>query len=116
MILDALTLFANNLAYNGTPVVVDLETVKAGPGNPLTVFVTGSPDLTGATGIVITDGATSAAATNALIAHTATLAGKTLQFELPSDVGQYVKVALQGSPTKGTWSAGIVLPGIQTNV
>lgn len=115
MILDALTLFADNRAFNGTPVVVDLETVKAGPGNPLTVFVTGSPDLTGATGIVITDGATNAAA-NALIAHTATLAGKTLQFELPSDVGRYVKVALQGSPTKGTWSAGIVLPGIQTNV
>ena len=115
MILDALTLFADKLAYNGTPVVVDLKTAKAGPGNPLTIFVTGSPDLAGATGIVITDGATNAAA-NALIAHTATLAGKTLQFELPSDVGRYVKVALQGSPSAGTWSAGIVLPGIQTNV
>lgn len=115
MILDALTLFADNLAYNGTPVVVDLETVKAGPGNPLTVFVTGSPDLKGATGIVITDGATNAAS-DSLITHTATLAGKTLQFELPSDVGRYVKVALAGTPTKGTWSAGIVLPGIQTNV
>lgn len=115
MILDALTLFADNLAYNGTPVVVDLETVNAGPGNPLTVFVTGSPDLAGATGIAITDGATNAAA-DALITHTATLAGKTLQFELPSDVGRYVKVALQGTPSAGTWTAGIVLPGIQTNV
>ncbi len=115
MILDALTLFADNLDYDGTPAVVDLETVKAGPGNPLTVFVTGSPDLTGATGIVITDGATSAASDN-FITHTATLAGKTLQFELPSDVGRYVKVALAGTPSDGTWSAGIVLPGIQTNV
>ena len=115
MILDALTLFADNLDYDGTPAVVDLETVKAGPGNPLTVFVTGSPDLTGATGIVITDGATSAASDN-LITHTATLAGKTLQFELPSDVGRYVKVALAGTPSDGTWSAGVVLPGIQTNV
>lgn len=115
MILDALTLFADNLDYDGTPAVVDLETVKAGPGNPLTVFVTGSPDLTGATGIVITDGATDAASDN-LITHTATLAGKTLQFELPSDVGRYVKVALAGTPSDGTWSAGIVLPGIQTNV
>lgn len=115
MILDALTLFADNLAYNGTPAVVDLETVKAGPGNPLTIFVTGSPDLAGATGIAITDGATDAAA-DSLITHTATLAGKTLQFELPSDVGRYVTVALAGTPSKGTWSAGIVLPGIQTNV
>ena len=115
MILDALTLFADNLAYNGTPVAVDLETAKAGPGNPITVFVTGSPDLAGATGIRITEGATDAAA-GSLITHTADLAGKTLQFGLPLDVGRYVKVALLGSPSKGTWSAGIVLPGIQTNV
>jgi len=114
MILDKNAMFADGLAYNGTPTVIDLGSVRPGPGRPIKVFVQGSSTLAGATGVVVTDGATDTAG-DALITHIATLAGKIVEFELPSDTARYVKVALAGSPSAGSWSAGIVLPGVQTN-
>ena len=115
MILDKTMMFADALAYNGTPTVLDLGSIKKGPGEPLKVFISGSPTLAGATGFVISDGPT-AAAGNALITEMGTLAGKTIEIQLPSDVDRYVKVVLAGTVTAGTWSAGIVLPGVQTNI
>lgn len=112
MILDYNTMFANDLAYNGTPTVLDLGSLKPGPGQPLRIFVQGSSNLAGATGVTITDGTTTAAAT-ALITHTCTLAGKIVYIDLPTDIDQYVKVSLAGSPTAGTWNAGLVM-GDQT--
>ena len=114
MILDKDTMFANDLAYNGSPSVVDLGSVKPARGGEFQIFVTGSSDLAGVTGITITDGATSAAA-DAFASHTATLAGKTIKFTVPSDIARYMKVALAGTPSAGSWSAGVVLPGVQTN-
>ena len=114
MILDKNTLFADDLAHNGTPTVIDLQAIGAGTGEPVKLFFQGSSNLAGCTGIVITDGATSAAA-DALLSWTCALAGKTLEISLPSDVARYVKAALIGTTTAGTWTGGVVVRGgIQT--
>lgn len=117
MILDKNTLFADNLAYNGTPTVIDLQAIGAGKGEKLKIFVQGSSNLATCTGVAITDGATNSAS-DALLTYVCTLAGKTVEIDLPSDVARYVKVALTTgtSLTAGTWTAGIVLPGVQTAV
>lgn len=114
MILDKNAMWADALAHDGTDPVLDLGVVRPGPGEPVKCFISGSSTLAGCTGFVITDGATVTAAD----AHTtvvATLAGKTVEFELPSDIARYVKIALVGTTSAGTWTAGVVLPGIQTN-
>ena len=117
MILDKNTMFADDLAYNGTSTVIDLQAVGAGKGEPIKIWAQGSSDLATVTGLTITDGATSTAA-NALMTYTCTLAGKTVEFELPSDVARYVKITLTGqSITAGTWSCGLVVRGgVQTAV
>ena len=115
MIYDNETMFASALAHDGTPTVVDMGSTKPGPGRPITVFVQGN-DLAGATGLTITDGATDTAA-DALTTITASAAelNAGLQFELPSTTARYVKVALAGSTSAGTWTAGVVLDRGQTN-
>lgn len=113
MIIDKNNMFADDLAYDGTPTVVDLQAVGAGKGESVKIWVQGSSTLADATGITITDGATSSAA-DAHITWTCTLAGKILEFTLPSDVARYVTLALAGSPSAGTWSAGITLEGVQS--
>lgn len=115
MILDKMTLFADSLSYNATPEVIDLESVKAGPGEPLVVFVQGSPDLAGATGVVVLHTDDAEADYDTFITHVATLPGETIKFELPSNVKRYVTISLTGTRSAGTWSAGIVLPAVQTN-
>jgi len=115
MILDKDMLIADDLAHNGTPTAIDLGAVRPGPGQPIKMFVRTSATMAGATGIVITDGATSAAA-DAHSTITMSLNGGAIEeFELPSDISRYVKVSLAGTTTAGTWSCGVVLPGVQTN-
>ena len=77
------------------------------------MFIQGSADLAGATGFSVVDGATSTP-TNTAATHVATLADKVVQFELPSNVQRYIKVVLTGTPTAGTWTCGVVLPGLRT--
>lgn len=115
MILDKNCLFADNLAYNGTSTVLDLEHVGVGKGEPVKCFISAPSTLAGCTGVVITDGATNSAA-DAFLTYTCDFDGKTIEFELPSDVARYVKFTLQGSVSAGTWTAGIVLAGNQTAV
>jgi len=112
MILDKETLMADDLAYNGTADVLDLESVGAGPGEPIMLFVAGSSDLAGATGVAVLDGATSSPSDD-FTTHTCSLAGKTIQFEIPSDVNRYITVQLTGSPSAGSWNCGVVR-GVQT--
>ena len=118
MILDKNCMFADDQAYSTAAGanVLDLGVVWPGPGRPIKIFVQGSSDLATCTGFTITDGATNSAA-DALITHVCTLAGKIVEVELPSDVARYVKVTITTatSLSAGTWSAGIVLPGVQTN-
>ena len=114
MILDNNTMIADDLDHDGSPEVIDLGSSSPGPGKPLKVFVQGSSTLAGATGFTISDGTTDSAG-DTLISHTCTLAGKTVEVELPSDVARYVTIALNGTTSAGTWNAGIVMAGVQTN-
>ena len=116
MYLDYTLMIANALAYNGTPAVIDLRKAGIGPGEKVRMIIIGSSDLAGATGYTVTDGTTNAAST-AHSSHTCTLAGKAIEFVLNQDVSQYVKVALQGSPSAGTWTCGVIgIGNAQTNV
>jgi hypothetical protein len=117
MLLDKLAMFADDLAYDGTSTVVDLQSVRPGPGEPVKIWIQGSASLTACTGVAITDGATSSAA-DAFLTYVCTLPGKIVQLELPSDVARYVKLTLTtgSSLSAGTWSAGVTLEGVQTNL
>lgn len=114
MIIDKSLMIADNLAYNGTPTVIDLGKAGVGKGQPVILMVQGSANLAGATGITLTDGATVAAA-DAHETQILTLAGQTHQITLRGDVNRYLKVALAGSPTVGTWSCGVVAGAVQSN-
>ena len=114
MILDKNALFADAIASDGTPVDLDLATVRPGPGEPLKCFITVSDDVSGMTGWSIQDSA-DGSTFEAYQTYTGNLAGQTQEFELPSDVRRYVRLNLAGSVSGGTWSAGVVLPGVQTN-
>lgn len=116
MIFDNEGMIADGLAHDGTTTPVDLGNAKAGPGNPIVVFVQGN-GLAGATGFAITDGATSGAATDALASYTYTAAelNAGVQVELPSVVNQFIDIALAGTTSAGTWSAGVILGSGQTN-
>lgn len=114
MIMDKEVLFADNLAHDGSPEEIDLESVRPGPGNPIKGFIAGSADLAGCTGFSILDAAVSPA-DEALMDITEDPAGTIIEFELPSNVLQFVTIALVGSTSAGTFTAGLVLPGVQTN-
>jgi len=114
VILDKEALFADGLASEGTPTDLDLGSVRPGPGRLVKMFITVSDDVAGMTGFSITD-SDDGSNFSALITHTANLAGQTLELDLPSDVRRYVRCNLAGSVSGGTWTAGVVLPGIQTN-
>lgn len=117
MLLDKNAMFADDLAYNGTAAVIDLATVRPGPGQPVKIWVQGSAGLTACTGFTVTDGATSAAG-DAFLTYVCTLPGKIVELELPSDVARYVTLTLTtgSSLSAGTWSAGVSLAGVQTNL
>lgn len=116
MILDKDTMWANGLAHGGTVTEIDLQTVRPGPGEPIRCFVHGV-GLVGATGIAITDGAAtgSLASLMTLPMTAAEMNAGPIEFMLPAECKRYVEVNLTGTTSAGTWSAGIVLAGVQTN-
>jgi len=65
------------------------------------------------TGLSFQDSA-DGSAFEALLTHTADLAGETLEIEMPSDTRRYLRCYLAGTVSGGNWTAGIVLPGVQT--
>ena len=109
MILDNETMFANNLdAVTGTSEIIDLGSVRPGPGKPVMVFISGSDDLAGVNGFTVGD-SPDGTNFNTALEISCELDGKLVQVTLPSDIDQYVKITLIGTPTAGTFSAGIVL-------
>lgn len=110
MILDNDMLFADSLAYNGTTTVLDLGGTGKGKGQPIKCFFTTEAALTGCTGIVVVDGATSSPA-DALITldESDYAAVGTYEFYLPATTNRYVDISLEGTVSAGTFSAGIVL-------
>ena len=118
MILDKEVLIADDQAFStAASSVLDLETVRPGPGQPVKMFIQGSADLAACTGFTVVDGATSSPS-DALLTVISTLAGKIVEFELPSDVARYIKVTITTgtSLSAGSWTCGVVLPGVQTNL
>ena len=113
MILDKNALFADALDVGGTPNDLDLGSIRPGPGKCLTCFITVDEGVTGMTGWSLQD-SDDGSTFEAYQTYTGDLAGKTQQFEIPSDVRRHVRLNLAGTVSGGNWSAGIVLPGIQT--
>jgi hypothetical protein len=116
MILDKFALFADALAYGGTPEVLDTLNVKPGPGVPLIMFI-GGESMAGVTGVTIMDKAASgdSLAARATVNFTATeMNDGPIQLEFPSNLKRYVSIDLIGTTTAGTYTAGISLAGIQT--
>ena len=115
MILDKETMFADALAFGGTPESLDLEAVRPGPGQPIKCFFTTLTTLTAATGISILDAAVLPADEAVMSITGIPAAGETIEFDLPSSVLQFVTIAIAGSVSAGSYSCGIVLPGVQTS-
>lgn len=116
MFQDGKCMFGIDMAFGDTPAVLDLKTATAGPGRPLRISVNGE-DIAGATGIVVSTGATSALGTT-LVTFTATAAdlNNGMVFELPDNIQQFVGVAFAGTASAGTWTSGLVLEEGQTNL
>ena len=114
MILDKNALWADNLDVGGTPTDLDLGTVRPGPGETLKCFITVDEGVSGMTGWSLQDSDDGSSFT-AFQTYTGNLAGKTQQFELPSDIKRHVRLNLAGSVSGGNWSAGVVLEGVQTS-
>ena len=114
MILDKEVLFADNLAYGGTPEIIDLGAVRPGPGEPIKGFIIGLTTLTACTGFSILDDA-DGNADEALMTVVDIPNTTPIEFTLPSNTKRYVTIALTGSVSAGTFTAGLILPGAQTN-
>ena len=116
MILDKEMLFADDLAYGGTPEILDLGPVNAGKGEPIRVFFTTNTALTACTGIIVTHDDNGDVDEDLMTWDNADVAVVgTYEFHLPSTTKRYVTIALEGTVSAGTFSSGIVLGGVQTN-
>jgi hypothetical protein len=114
MIIDKTLMIADGLAHNGSPTVIDLQSVGAGKGKPIRLFVQGSSTLAGCTGFVVTDDA-DGDADEALDSVTCDLAGKTVEYIVPQHANRYLKIDLIGTTSAGTWSCGVVTQPVQSN-
>ena len=116
MILDKETLFADDIAVDGTPVDIDTgvdDFPGPGPGQPLKLFVSVTEGTTGATGVSLQD-SDDGSSFSALFTWTGDPAGRTVELTVPSDARRHLRLNIAGTVSGGNWSAGIVLPGVQT--
>lgn len=117
MILDKFGMVADGLAHDGTVSEIDLGTDRSGPGEKITMFASGV-GLVAATGILVTDSDTSGGTFADVLeidVTSAELNNGGIEFSLPSNIRQFVKVDLVGTTSAGTWSSGVVLKNSQTN-
>lgn len=108
MIVDKTTLFADSLAYDGTPTEIDTGIIRPGPGRPLKCFIQGSADLAGITGFQILSDDTTSPST-VIMEMVVNPVGQILEFFLPSNIERYLNIGLVGTGTAGSFSAGIVM-------
>lgn len=116
MYIDKLAVFADDLAFDGTPEELDSLNVRPGPGVPITMYATGE-NMAGCTGINIRDKANSgdSFATRMTVNFTAAeLNAGPIQITLPSNIKRYLTISLAGTATAGTYTAAISMTGIQT--
>ena len=101
---------------------VDLTTIRPGPGSPLTLFLSGS-DLAVADDnldlLVEHSDDNVTFVTSLAVANIDIVSGTGLvEIHLPSSIERYVRLGFDTAgnvPTQGVFSAGVVLPGNQTN-
>ena len=113
MILDKSVMFADDLPHNGTAEVLDLGGLQMGPGKGIKLFVQGSSNLAGTSGFRVRHGDASNS-TSPHITVACDLPGNIIELELTNDIKRFVTIELTGSPSTGTWSAGVVLSPVQT--
>jgi len=113
MILDNEVMFGDAAAYNAG-VEIDLGSVRPGPGNPIKCFFTTLTTLTDCTAIAVLDAPHTVPDEALMTIGGVPAAGETIEFELPSDTQQFVILSLTAA-SAGTFTAGVVLPGVQTN-
>jgi hypothetical protein len=114
MLTDDKVMFAEALAYGGTPNVIDLGATAKAIGQPIKCFIVGH-SLAGVTAIVVNDGTTSSPATTrmTIVVSAATLNAGVFEFYLPANTQRYITLAAPTGGSGGTYTAGIVL-GSQT--
>jgi len=112
MLLDNETMFGDGAAYNAS-VTLDLGAIRPGPGKPIKCFFTTDSTLTGASVVQVLDAAV-LPADEPVLAFVPPAVGATTEFELPSDVLQFVKLSITGA-SAGSFTAGIVMD-VQTNL
>ena len=116
MLQDKKVMFATDLAYGGTPEVIDLKNANSGPGRRYKIAVNGN-GLAGITGFKLVDGATSSPATDVVEwDFTSAELNAGVVVDAPQIINRYVTIALVGTGTAGTYNAGIVLEEGQTNM
>lgn len=118
MILDKNALWADNLAFGGTPSVIDLGShgISSGPGEPFDCFIQSTASLTGCTGVQILSHETTTPPTDVAMEINATVAelANGVEFRLPSNIKRYVTVALIGTVSAGSYSAGVIIKPMGT--
>jgi hypothetical protein len=114
MILDKEVLFGDAAAYNAG-VEIDLDTVRPGPGKPIKCFFTTLTTLTNCTAIAVLDAPHTVPDEALITIEAVPAAGETIEFDLPSDTQQFVALSLTAA-TAGTFTSGVVLEGVQTNL
>ena len=109
MIRDNTVSFATDLAYGGTPEVIDLGGTNRGKGQPIECFIVGQ-SLAGVSAVVVLDGTTTSPATTRMtvVVAAAVLNAGVFRFFLPQNIQRYVTLGLTGA-SGGTYDAGIVI-------
>ena len=112
MILDHYMLWADNLAHNGTPAVLDLgSALQSQPYNAKCFFIGHS--IAGMSAFTISDGDTSSPVTlrDTIVLSAADANAGVTTFNLPHNCKRYVTIALTEA-SGGTFTAGIVHDGV----
>lgn len=113
---DGKTMLATALAHGGTPAVVDLKTTTPGKGRRLRIQFNGH-SLAGATGVIVKDGSTSSPTTTLVtVAASSAELNSGMTIYIPETVSRYITIALVGTTSAGTYTAGVVLDDGHTNV
>jgi hypothetical protein len=107
MLQDALDLFADELAYNGSPTEIDLGSPRPGPGEPLKIFFMAHEALTGCTGLQVLTADESPADENLMSIDNLPPVGEVASFMLPSTTKRFVTIDLLGTVTAGSFSSGV---------
>jgi hypothetical protein len=116
MMNDYFAKLADNLAYNGTPGVIDQGAVKGALGKDTRIYIQGH-SLAGVTAVNILDGPTASPATQrvAVSITAANLNAAPLEIPIPSNCQRYLTVSFTGA-SAGTYDAWVCLENTQTNM